>query len=256
MQKKFKLGKLHVGLIVVIVLLSVYVFQTFSFAYIPSESDSGSVQNDGNMVSKKYDVEKFTEVSLGGNLELIYADKTAGPVVVQMSKDLFKNIEVYVDGDTLYVKQDKKFMFSDSDVAKVYIHTPELKKVNLSGASSFVESTEIETDSLSLSMSGASEVSIPVKVKKLDIEASGASSINITGTADTLKFDGSGACKFNGLELATDDSDIKISGAGEASVNCAKKLDVALSGACSLQYKGNPKIEKRISGLGTISSVQ
>jgi len=43
-----------------------------------------------------------------------------------------------------------------------------------------------------------------------------------------------------------------MTGAGEAVVHAVKLLDVTVDGAGTVQYRGNPKIIKKISGVGDI----
>ena len=49
---------------------------------------------------------------------------------------------------------------------------------------------------------------------------------------------------------------IDISGAGKAEINVSKELNVEISGAATVRYKGNPtKNVQDISGAGTVRKV-
>ena len=66
----------------------------------------------------------------------------------------------------------------------------------------------------------------------------------------------SGFGKINAFDLVTDNTDIVISGSGEANVNANEELDVKISGFAKVNYKGDPAIEQSVSGSGKIKSVE
>jgi len=61
-----------------------------------------------------------------------------------------------------------------------------------------------------------------------------------------------GAGDVNAEGLRVDEVVIKMAGAGDVSVHAVKLLDVTVDGAGTVHYKGNPRIVKKVSGVGDI----
>jgi hypothetical protein len=71
-----------------------------------------------------------------------------------------------------------------------------------------------------------------------------------------LKIESSGASELNAENLETESTTLEISGAGDASVFVNSSLDINVSGAASVKYKGNPEtINQSSSGAGSIRKI-
>ena len=87
---------------------------------------------------------------------------------------------------------------------------------------------------------------------ELELSGAGAIKAEFAGTARRQRITLSGAGAFRGANLVGDSVRVSVSGAGKASVNATRVLDVAISGAGSVDYVGDPKVTRDISGVGTI----
>jgi len=103
-------------------------------------------------------------------------------------------------------------------------------------------------------ISGASDLTVPaLGGAKFALQASGAADVKLEGVVDELLVDISGAGDLNARALHARVVQISITGAGDALVDAADTLRVALTGAGEVTYFGNPKtVEKHITGLGSI----
>jgi len=71
-----------------------------------------------------------------------------------------------------------------------------------------------------------------------------------------VDLDVSGAVDFFAFDLPADNYLISISGAGKAEITVNKSLDVDISGAASVRYRGNPERNiQDISGSGSVKKV-
>ncbi len=82
----------------------------------------------------------------------------------------------------------------------------------------------------------------------LAFQVSGSAEIRCSGNAKELTLNASGASKFDCEELIANDVKIKVSGSGDAIVHAVDSLSVNISGSGSVQYLGNPEINKQVSG--------
>src|ERR1035438_1699801 len=93
-------------------------------------------------------------------------------------------------------------------------------------------------------------------VKKLDLDCSGGSKFKFKGSATTVTMDVSGAVDIYAYDPLAESMHLDISGAGNAQINVSKDLNVEISGAGSVHYKGSPaKFIENVSGAGSIKKV-
>jgi hypothetical protein len=136
---------------------------------------------------------------------------------------------------------------------KVYISSPNLKKIQASGACEFIVHDVIKSPSLDMIFSGASDFKGRIEVEKLNVIFSGASDLTISGTANDAKITVSGASDFKGFSLKTENTEASSSGASSIQISANKSIKAIASGASDIAYKGNPSIiSQKSSGASSI----
>jgi len=105
-------------------------------------------------------------------------------------------------------------------------------------------------------VSGAGEVTLTdLKVNSLDVNLSGAGSIQASGSAASLDVNISGFGEFKGSDLQSQTANVRITGAGSATVWAVKNLEAHISGAGDINYYGDPTVDESISGAGNVKSL-
>ena len=72
------------------------------------------------------------------------------------------------------------------------------------------------------------------------------------GDADVHELKIRGASEVESFDLLTNSTAVNIIGAGNCEVNAQNDLDVSITGAGIVYYKGNPTITQSITGLGQV----
>jgi hypothetical protein len=88
--------------------------------------------------------------------------------------------------------------------------------------------------------------------KALVIDGSGACKMEVSGRTVAQTIEISGAGDYRAEDLASDTAKLAVSGAGRVVVRVSKTLDVDLSGVANVDYIGDPKVTRRVSGMGRI----
>jgi Putative auto-transporter adhesin, head GIN domain len=199
-----------------------------------SDSFGGpTIKGSGNLKTETRVVERFTAIVISGsaNLEI----EQTGEESLQLTADdnLLPLFTTEVRDGTLFigVAEGKRLTWSGKG-PRIKVTVRELRKLKVSGAVS-VKATKLDTDSLSISISGAGSASI-------------------AGRSDNLSITVSGAGSLDAVDLQTKRSTIVVSGAGDVTVNANEELDARVSGAGTVRYVGSPKLQSRVSGAGTI----
>ena len=92
-----------------------------------------------------------------------------------------------------------------------------------------------------------------VDVPEIESEISGSGAITLKGETRKFTLKTSGAAKAMCYDLLSEETIVDISGAGEAQVYASQKLQVDVSGAGNVSYKGEVKnISQEVSGAGSV----
>jgi hypothetical protein len=198
----------------------------------------------------------FTKIKVSGGIDLFLSQSDNEAVAVSASEDRFKDdIKTVVENGTLriYYEWEKNMTFRNRKL-KAYVSFKTLEALNVSGACDVLVQGTINSESLGMVLSGASDFKGAVKVNKLTIDLSGASDIRISGTANTVDIESSGASDVKGYDLVTDYCNAKATGASDINITVNKELNAHAGGASDISYKGTALIrDMHSSGSSSIS---
>src|SRR6185436_13786485 len=128
-----------------------------------------------------------------------------------------------------------------SQSIKVYVSNPSFNGFEASGACKIISENKLtNTTTVSISLSGACDVNLDINCPKVDADASGAGKITLKGETKDFRVEGSGSTDIRCYELATENTKVSLSGAGDAQVFASVSLNVDISGAADVKYKGSP----------------
>jgi len=244
-----------------------------------------SVQVNAQKSSVIYDnhaqvrkVGSFSAIKISSAIDLYLTQSTVNQVAVSANNNENRDrIVTEVVGGTLIIKmQDNDGWWSwkkwSDTKAKAYVSVKDLDALTASGATNIhlvnkIESPklkvklsgasdmkgEIEAGYISIEISGASDYKGQLDAKSLSLDASGASSIELTGKVDDLSIDISGASDAKLFNLLVKGAIVNASGASSANVNVSQLLKADATGASSINYKGDARLqESRNSGASSI----
>lgn len=90
--------------------------------------------------------------------------------------------------------------------------------------------------------------------RSLAMHISGSGRVQMAGKTARQELHISGSGDVRNADLETDDTIVRISGSGNASVNARDRLDVHISGSGAVFYRGQPKVTQHISGAGKVGA--
>ena len=215
----------------------------------------GGTSGDGNVLKETRKVSSFNTIEVSGAFDIIIKQGASEEVTVETDQNILPLVRTDVSGNTLKIETRKPV--HHTTMLKVYVTVKDLKMIDISGAVNVQSDGRLTVPELSIDGSGASDAKLDIAVQKLKLDCSGASKLKFTGTAGDVNMELSGASDIFGYDLAAENYDIEISGAGNAQINVSKKLHAEISGAGSVKYKGSPtEVDQSVSGAGSIRKVQ
>jgi len=211
-------------------------------------------RGNGKVVKQNRKVTGFNAIDISGSYEVILIQGNTTSLIVEADDNLQSVIKTKVENKKLIVENEESIC--DSKSLKLYITTPDIKSVSLSGVVDLKNVDTIRTKMLAIDVSGVADIHFAISVEKLSLSCSGSGTIALKGRAGDMDAEISGSGEINAFGLLTDTCSLSSSGAGKANLNVSQKLDVDISGTATVKYKGNPKVKQDISGVGSFEKVE
>ena len=232
-----------------------------------------ALQGSGKLETRQYNFSDFNKVEVSSAFEFEIVQSDSYRVSITADDNLFEHIKVTKEGNTLEIG-GRTISLQWPVTLKAAVTMPQLRGIDVSGASkgsvssfSSTESLDIEVSgagSLELvemsaadvdfGISGASKVIGDITADDVDFDVSGASTVQLEGSASDIVVDVSGASRMKLAGFTVNNADLSLSGASNGTVNLSGKLDANLSGASKLEYIGEPTMgDIDTSGASTLS---
>jgi hypothetical protein len=219
---------------------------------------SGAVAGSGVVKTESRQAADFNAISVEYPAEVTIRQGSSESLEIEAEDNLLPQLTAEVRNGTLYLENSERNWrerVNPSEPVLISITVVDLNKVQFPTAGK-MEIEGLETDSLTVSVSGAGDVTLTDLVAgDLEFSLSGAGNIAADGESESLQLQISGLGNFNGGDLQSQDAGIQISGAGSATVWVEGTLDASISGAGSIDYYGDPNVNERISGVGSVSNI-
>jgi hypothetical protein len=210
----------------------------------------------GTKVSTK-EVSAFDKVDVSGAIDVIVNIGNKSEVVIEADSAIMPYVVTEVKDRELriYNKDIIGFYNFKNNKILVTITTPSILELESSGACD-VTINDLKTDMFKVSLSGACDLIGSSECNVLDFESSGSSDSKLRGKVKNCNIELSGACDIKALDLEVDSLKIEGSGSSNVEITVQNSLDVELSGASELRYKGEPKyIKTDMSGVSNLTKI-
>ena len=213
-------------------------------------------------INKVTTMQPFDQVEIGGAFKIVYEQGTDHNVRVEASEQALKEMTVYVKEGELRIRKAVAKPTEQQSKVKVYVTSPDLKKIGLAGSGMFAASNPISTgNDLNVEIAGSGQVLLAAAAchdTKLEIAGSGDIEIGVL-TADNAKAEIAGSGDINLGKVTCKALTAEIAGSGN--VNCenikADKAHADIAGSGDVNLKGSVQnITKNIAGSGKVNLVE
>ena len=231
----------------------------FTFLIILSMTITACAQKisgNGNVVQQDRPVESFSEIEIGGVLNVYLEQGDTESLTVEADENLMDIIETENRGNTLVVRLKKGVELKKAKQKDVYITLRNLDKLTIGGVVHVESTTPIEADQLDLEIGGVSQTDLELRCEQLTASADMVGGLTLRGEVHeaTIKHGGVGSLKA--FDLKVDNLTIANSGVGSAEVQAQDEISITSSGVGSVRYKGDPEVkELNTSGIGKVKKI-
>jgi Putative auto-transporter adhesin, head GIN domain len=232
---------------------------TIVAAFILSISIFSSCKKDtvfgsGPIETQERTVSSFTKVRTEGDIDVIISQSAIQKVVVSDYSNLINDIETIVVGDELFIRYRNNKNVSNSK-STVTITMPLLNAVYTSGCADInVNGTFVAANTFAATTRGSGDIVLnAITAIDFNVIVVGSGDVSVTNatTKNTnINIDGSG--DINAFGLQADNATVEVKGSGDAEVSAALVLNAIIRGSSDIYYRGNPTVNKTITGSGSV----
>lgn len=200
----------------------------------------------------------FHAIEVGGPYDVTITQGSTESVKVEAPENIMPHVTTEVVNGVLKIYNKHNDMFHWGDLFHhkkilVYVTAKYLNSIEVSGSGDAAFKNGLHGDKMSLKVSGSGDVNGVLEVKELETKISGSGDVRISGHAETSAVQVSGSGDYHARDFITQNTDVHVSGSGDASVYASNKIDASVSGSGDISYAGSPKsVFKRKSGSGDI----
>lgn len=230
-------------------------FLTLSIALISVFQSCVCINEDEDIpprgeTTRTYDFRDFDELEVSDAISVNVVSGSAFEVSATGERNDLDDLNIFVQDGKLTARYNnswKKRQRMDIDITM-----PDLAGVDFSGAVDARIEDFVNLPSVEIELSGASQCDFEGTGTTLKFDINGASRLSTFGKMKFLDGEVSGASQLNAFELETEESDLDVSGASNAKVWVTRLLEVKANGASNVRYRGNPKVEKEVTGGSSV----
>ncbi|MGI8634763.1 MAG: GIN domain-containing protein, partial [Segetibacter sp.] len=139
------------------------------------------VKGSGNIISEARPVGNAEKIKVLGDIDVFIAQ---GPNAVKVEGDdnVLQYIETVSDDNWFEIRTRDNINLSTSKPVKVYITTPKITDLNVSGSGNIKCNQKFSTDdNTSFNISGSGDIEVTINAPKVEARISGSGNLHISG---------------------------------------------------------------------------
>lgn len=207
----------------------------------------------------------FERIEISGSPTVVYTQADTFGVRVEGPDNLIPRILTETEGGTLYVRNKGKmgfvnFTIGDKSDVTVYVSSPDLVGVGVSGSGDFISRKPLDTDTMDIALRGSGDITfgdIICDVCVTQLIGSGDISIgHLDAKTSTAVVIGSGDVNIS--QVNVNETSLSLKGSGDLTVEFGegcKSADVQLNGSGDITLQGTlSHYDAHKSGSGDIDT--
>lgn len=215
------------------------------------------VKGNGNLTTEDRPINKAQKIKLSSSYEV---EITQGPVTsvkVEADDNLLPYILTKEENGFLVISSKRNVNISAENSIKVYITTPKLEQVNISGSGNVTGKSKFtDGDKLTLNIGGSGDIWLEVNTPEVHASIGGSGNMTLKGETknETISIAGSG--NYTADELKAENAKVNIAGNGDVKVYADISLDISIAGSGSIYYKGAATVKQHVLGSGEVKKIE
>ncbi|MDB5200293.1 MAG: hypothetical protein JWO92_2256 [Chitinophagaceae bacterium] len=214
-----------------------------------------SITGSGNIITETRHLNQFDGVRASGSIDIEVMNEQNQLVKVEADDNILPYIITNVEDGILNVHFKSNLSYRNVN-AKVYVSTPLLTKLTVSGSGS-ITSKDILKDAerIAFKVSGSGDIDAFADAPSITADISGSGTITLQGRSKDFNCSIGGSGDLNCGKLLSENTTAVVTGSGTAHVFASVHLLAKVTGSGDILYSGNPTTpEIHKSGSGSVEA--
>ncbi|MDR6299784.1 head GIN domain-containing protein [Mesonia maritima] len=181
--------------------------------------------------------EDFNEIKIFNKINATLIPSTENKIIAKGVEK--EEVEAKVHGNVLKIKSELDNIWSEDDT-QVEIYYKSFEILDINEGAEVDASKIIKQENLTVSAQEGSRIALEIEVKNLKVKIYTGGSIYLYGKADQQEVSIKAGGEYEGKELITQSTNVKVSAGGDAEVNASESCNAKVSAGGSIYVYGNP----------------
>ena len=199
----------------------------------------------GNTVldSLHQELSQFDTIEVLGPFEITLKKGNRHNITIVGESNIIPHIKFDVNRNklVLHTHNNKRLYSKTENPIQITLTAKELSKIYVVGSGKVSSSNSLFSKHLLLELIGSGVMQFPVESKTVSTHITGSGHIYLKGRCKTIKGKIIGSGHLYSDELQSENSFLRLTGSGQANINCSNKLKAMIDGTADVVYKGEPK---------------
>ncbi len=229
----------------------------FSFTTVQAQWGKNKVKGNGKTTTITRSTSNYNSVHCAGSFDYVLIAGDEGYITIKGESNLLQYIVTEVKHGQLVIKTKNGTQLTPSRNKKITIKIPfeDIDAVSLSGSGDLWNEDLIHSNNFEAVLSGSGDVVLNIQVNAAIGKISGSGDLTLKGSTNDLVASVKGSGDFHGFHLKSTNTNVSVTGSGDADVFCNGHLKGRVTGSGDISYKGHPINEDfKIVGSGSIEN--
>ncbi|WP_299256893.1 head GIN domain-containing protein [uncultured Aquimarina sp.] len=197
------------------------------------------IRGEGEVIRKEKTInENFDTIKSSRGLDVVLTNKQDKKVIIEANENLHEHIEVYVEGETLYITSDKNIYRADEKT--VYVSYDKLGKISATSGARVTSQGAVVQKDLSISATSGADIELKVKAETLTTSVTSGAMMNLSGKVNNHK-----ASATSGADIRADDllslvSSAKATSGAMIRIHAKDQFTGKATSGANINYYGEP----------------
>ena len=213
------------------------------------------IVGSGKLTTETVTIPAYDKIALTGFMDVHLVAGKEGQIKVTAEDNLHEYLNIAVKNGTLNISIKSGFSLRTKKDIDITVPVEGISGVHVVGSGDMDTERIIQAPTFKASVTGSGDLNLKVEATKVAATIMGSGDLMLSGATERLSVVITGSGDFKGLDLSANDTEVTISGSGDAKVRAKTILKATIIGSGDIAYKGNPKeINKKVMGSGNIST--
>lgn len=201
-------------------------------------------------ITQEYEIKQFDKIKLNGAFNVELSQNDTSRLVIKTTQHHHDNLKIHDRNNTLSIESKLKHITSNE--IKLFITFDKIESMEIEGGVNLNTTGYLIFEDFKIDVEGGANINMELTANQLSAKAEGGVNMDLKGRVNYFKIATEGASNIDADHLKAERVKCSVTGVGNASVYATEQLDAYLEGLGKIGYRGNPKINKQVNGIGVI----